>query len=216
MRIAHISDTHGSYEQLSGWLEVLEADLIVHSGDFTAQSRNFAEISSFLNWFSELPIQHKIIVPGNHDWVFEIYDDGSKLHIPKNIHLLIDESIVIDGIKFFGSPCTPAFNNWAFQLYEEFDNEFWRIIPDDTDVLITHGPAYGTLDTTGLKDGLGHLGCKWLRDRIQQLQIKAHLFGHIHGGYGRKKLKHYEALNSSIMTETYRPLNMPQVIEVNL
>jgi hypothetical protein len=44
------------------------------------------------------------------------------------------------GYKFYGSPYTPAFCEWAFQLNETDAIEKWKKIPEDTEILITHGP----------------------------------------------------------------------------
>ncbi len=132
--------------------------------------------------------------------------------VPDNIHLLIADSLEINGVKFYGSSYTPEFNDWAFQLYGEEGKAHWSEIPDDTDVLVTHGPALGTLDETGVIDNPGNIGCLYLRERIVELAIKAHLFGHIHGGYG-KHSSDYLALNSAVLSERYKVINRPQVFE---
>lgn len=105
----------------------------------------------------------------------------------------------------------------------------WPTIPDDTDVLITHGPAKFILDDMygdnelkrqrmaerQTKPYLSALGCKHLAKRVKELEhLKAHLFGHIHGGYGRDESHGYVALNSSIMNEQYAVVNKPQVVVI--
>lgn len=218
MLIVHLSDTHGNYELLSPYLKGLEADVIVHSGDFTHRARDWNEIFHFLKWFNALPFKHKIIVPGNHHLAFEELQRNAHLrstNIPKGIHLLMNEAIVIEDLKFYGSPYTPAFNDWGFQLRGEREAKAcWQKIPEDTDVLITHGPAKGVLDQTRVFGQNEHLGCPHLTKRIWQLHLKAHLFGHIHGGYGRKKVGNYTALNSAVLTENYQLKNAPQILEV--
>ncbi len=63
MRILHISDTHSKHRELP---PLPNADVIIHSGDFTfAGSEN--EAYDFINWFCDLPFQHKIFIAGNHD-----------------------------------------------------------------------------------------------------------------------------------------------------
>ncbi len=56
---------------------------------------------------------------------------------------------MIEGLKFYGSPWQPTFHNWAFNLDRgEEIKKVWDKIPNDTDVLITHGPPFGILDKT--------------------------------------------------------------------
>jgi len=217
MKIVHISDTHGLHNDktLSDQLKVIKADAIVHSGDFSHS--NWDSTREFFDWYLALDFEHKIVVPGNHDRFIERLTTDAyarKELMPAGLNLLIDEEIEIDGVKFYGSPFTPQFYNWAFQLYGEEGIEKWKQIPDDVNVLITHGPAKGMLDTVSeLKND--PLGCPFLKERIQQLpNLKAHLFGHIHGGYGREEINGVLYLNSSILDEKYRVTNKPQVFEI--
>lgn len=222
MKIVHISDTHGAHGSLleNRLLEIYEAekpDVIVHSGDFMMKSMDWESANDFITWYLKLPFKHKLLIPGNHDCFIEMLSKNDyvrKQLIPEEIHLLIDSSVVIDGVKFYGSPFTPEFHNWCFMLDHDKQQTHWKNIPDDTDVLITHGPAYGVLDQTGMEHNPGHLGCVFLLKRIQELDIKAHLFGHIHGGYGREDVNGYLALNSSILNERYKMTNSPQVFSL--
>lgn len=225
MKIVHISDTHGLHEHFLGiWLKEIYAehkpDIIAHSGDFMQRAMRYQDLADFLEWFMKLPFQHKILVPGNHDvWCQQLENNDylKKALIPGNLHLLINEELVIDGVKFWGSPYTPEFMNWGFQLHQHEAKAMWSLIPDDTNVLITHGPAKGILDYISLKNGIPSeaLGCHFLKARIQQLaSLKAHLFGHIHGGYGKSEQDGYVALNSAILNEKYKVANKPQLIEI--
>lgn len=225
MKIVHLSDTHGWHHgSVTTWLEEVaeqeKPDAIVHSGDFMKHAMKYEDFEGFINWFQKLPFQHKILVPGNHDmWAecleYDTYLKGELL--PHDIHLLICESVVIDGVKFYGSPYTPAFCNWGFQLRPYEQEVHWKNIPDDTDVLITHGPAKGILDYINIINGEPKeaLGCEFLTKRIDDLNLQAHLFGHIHGAYGRKEESGYVALNSAILNESYKVQNKPQIVEVN-
>lgn len=225
MKIVHLSDTHGWHEgRVTSWLEEIierdKPDVIVHSGDFMKYAMKYQDFEDFINWFKKLPFQHKILVPGNHDmWTEPLeYDTFLKGEfVPKDIHLLICESVVIDGVKFYGSPYTPAFRDWGFQLKLHEQQVHWKDIPDKTDVLITHGPAKGILDCINIGNGLPKegLGCEYLTKKIGDLNLQAHLFGHIHGGYGRTEENGYVALNSAILNENYKVQNKPQVVEVN-
>lgn len=218
MKIVHISDTHGAHGPLlESWLLDIfdreQPDMIIHSGDFMMKSMDWKSAEDFINWYMKLPFKHKLLIPGNHDCFIEMLSKNDYVRNqlkPKELHLLMAESVVIDGIKFYGSPYTPEFKNWCFMLNDEEQKTHWEKIPDDTDVLITHGPAYGVLDETGEEFTPGNLGCPFLLKRIQELNIKAHLFGHIHGGYGKVDSNGYLSLNSSVLNERYYMTNLPQ------
>lgn len=87
------------------------------------------------------------------------------------------------GIEVYGAPWQPEFYNWAFNLYPGTElKEKWDLIPDSTDVLITHGPPRMILDR--VDDGT-FTGCAQLRDAIvDRVKPRLHIFGHIHEGYG--------------------------------
>jgi len=224
VKIVHLSDTHGWHEhKVNAWLEEIaeqeQPDVIVHSGDFMKHAMKYQDFKAFVEWYQKLPFKHKILVPGNHDMWTEFLENNAYLKgqlVPKDLHLLICESVVIDGVKFYGSPYTPWYYDWGFQLYRHEQEVHWKDIPDDTDVLITHGPAKGVLDYINVIDGVPKeaLGCEYLTQRIGELDIKAHLFGHIHAAYGRSEQQGYTALNSAIVGEDYKVKNRPQIIEV--
>lgn len=82
-------------------------------------------------------------------------------------------------LKIYGSPWTPKHGNWAFQ-YPRDGTNIWRdTIPEDPDILLTHGPPEYHLD-------LDKLGCSYLREEIQAKPPLLHVFGHIHAGYGKR------------------------------
>jgi len=64
----------------------------------------------------------------------------------------------------------------------------WKNIPEDTEVLITHGPAHGTLDQNISSGKVKSFGCKILETELQKLKkLKLHLFGHVHEAKGVEK-----------------------------
>lgn len=87
------------------------------------------------------------------------------------------------GINIFGSPWQPEHINMAFNLPRgEALRQKWSEIPDNTDVLITHTPPYGILDS--LEDGT-HVGCEELLEAVaERVKPRVHVFGHIHECYG--------------------------------
>lgn len=179
MKIFHISDTHGYHNQI----QLPEYDIIVCSGDcsnYYDSPRNSVEVWKFIEWYKTLP-GIKIYVPGNHDTSIERKHITSKDFADNGICMLIDEQIIFDGIKFYGSPWTPQFGQWAYMKARHKMDIIWQQIPSDTDVLITHGPPKGILDLTENRDHqLEQCGDKSLLNFVNKLHIKYHLFGHVH------------------------------------
>ena len=93
------------------------------------------------------------------------------------------------------------------------------MIPDDTDILITHGPPYGILDRTSFyHEGEDpHVGCKELLDAVtEKLKLRLHLFGHVHPGHGvySNNIWPTKFVNAAICDEKYRPIQKPIVVEL--
>lgn len=216
MKIVFISDTHGKHEYLTSkaYNNILgKGDVLVHAGDVSNVGK-FFEIKEFLDWFSNTEFTHKIFIAGNHDFGFETNFDITPEYKEKGVHYLFDNEVVIDGIKFYGSPWQPEFNNWAFNLPRgEKLAEKWDKIPIDTDVLITHGPAYGMLDYT--INGQ-QVGCVDLYHRIMEVQPKIHVCGHIHWAYGQKNHFGIEFINACTLNEKYQHENEPIVIDFDI
>ena len=157
-------------------------------------------------------VEHKIAIAGNHDFSFEDSRRGSAVATCTNFTYLEDQEHIIDGVKFYGTPWQPWFYNWAFNVMEESKREMiWSMIPDDTDVLIVHGPPYMHGDEC--RDG-SNVGCKMLAQRIREVKPKYVICGHIHESYGRYKLGQTEIINASIMDFRYRPVNKPIILEI--
>ena len=206
MKLVVISDTHAMHRRL----DVPDGDVLIHCGDSLGYG-TLIELEDLNNWFGTLPHKHKILISGNHDWCFQRNPKESHLAL-SNATYLKDSAIVIDGIKFYGTPWQPKFFNWAFNLPRgEALKEKWDMIPDDTDVLITHGPPYKVLDFTRQGESVG---CEELLDAVLRVKPKVHAFGHVHNAYGQSKFHGIEFVNASICTEGYRPLNKPMEIVI--
>ena len=135
VRIVCISDTHTLHRQVT----VPDGDVLIHAGDICNHGTR-GEVKQFVSWLGELPHRHKIFIAGNHDWPFDKHGRHAH-HWIKHGTYLQDTAIMIEGLKFYGSPWQPEFCNWAFNLPRGKRLEFvWSSIPDDTDVLITHTP----------------------------------------------------------------------------
>ena len=197
MRILHLSDTHGAHHRL---YNPPDADVIVHSGDFTMTGSE-AEAIDFLNWFCELPHKHKIFICGNHDaCLYGANIDG----LDSNVHYLCNSGIEIDGIKFYGVPM------FMEDCVTDRQTKFYENIPSDTEVLITHSPAYGILD---FDDNINY-GSHELLAKLSSLNLKAHLFGHIHAQHGILKKNGTIFSNGAIMNANYTNLLPSNVIEI--
>lgn len=214
LRIVCISDTHNCNEQI----EIPDGDILIHAGDATIRG-TFDEINEFASWFAGLPHRYKIFIAGNHDWLFET-SPASARNFVRNIIYLQDSSVEIEGLKIYGSPWQPRYFDWAFNLNRGPElAEKWKLIPADTNILITHGPPNGILDEVPRQYFTENTGCEALRERIDQLMplgnLKLHVFGHIHCGYGQTTQFGVKFVNASTCDEDYRPTQPPVVLELS-
>lgn len=208
MRIVAISDTHLYHLKQS--IPIPDGDMIIHAGDATCIG-DWSEIRAFALWYSKLPHKYKIFVAGNHDWGFQERHVESVGILPSEIIYLQDSSVTIEGIKIYGSPWQPEFCNWAFNLPRgKTIARKWKLIPKDTNILVTHGPPYGQRDLTMHGE---HVGCEELQQAIYKIRPKYHIFGHIHHSHGRSVDMYTQYINAAICDESYRPNNDPIVFD---
>lgn len=211
MRIVCISDTHNAHKGII----LPDGDVLVHAGDATGQGLS-SEIERFLDWFSTQPHPHKILVAGNHDWLFQRHPEMASqlLNSHPSITYLQDSGTVIDGVRFWGSPWQPWFCDWAFNLPRQSAEirEVWSQIPVDSDVVITHGPPHGVLDQVR---GGHHLGCEELAARIAIVRPRLHIFGHIHDSFGVAISPITAYVNACTCDEDYRPTHRPIVVDLD-
>lgn len=208
MKVIAISDTHGYHDQLS----LPSGDVLIHAGDVSSRG-NKQEVQDFLQWFSDLNYEHKIFIAGNHDFFFERADsDMITSIIPDNVIYLNDSGISIGGFNIWGSPVTPWFFDWAFNRHRGADiKKHWDLIPQNIDILITHGPVYGVLDRTihGQR-----VGCEVLKDAIDVIKPKVHICGHIHESYGQVQTMDTLYINASVLDVRYRLVNDAVLFEI--
>lgn len=209
MKIWHISDTH-SYH---GLLKVPDVDVVIFSGDCSNPRDPYLgsnEVLNFLEWFSSLNIKHKIMIAGNHDTCIE-----KRLITPGDIHskgiIYLENSLTeIEGLKIWGSPITPEFGvGWAFNRKKDKINKTWETIPNDVNIIVTHGPPKTIMDLSYDSNRvLEFCGCSALYKHIEKINPKAVLFGHIHNNEkivnaGIRKLPHLQTIfsNGSVVTD---------------
>ena len=233
-RITHISDTHNKHKSLDGKLP--GGDILIHSGDISSLGRKH-EVSDFIKWFSKQEYRYKIFIAGNHDMSFdrEILLRDKLAHfegrtewdtecadgkpqwlidmlasLDSNTFYLENSSIEFDNIKIWGSPYSATFGyNWAFNVDRGYDsNRLWNQIPQDTDIVITHGPIYGYCDKTA--NTYENVGCVDLYNRLKEINTPLHFSGHIHEGYGYKETTWGGyAFNGCTCNLRYEALNPP-------
>ncbi len=226
------SDTHNRH----GLLDIPNnVDIAIFAGDGSVEkepSLNNNEYRDFLDWYASLVhIKHKILIGGNHDTALgkglvnmgDFYKDYQSITYLDHMHCMID------GIKIFGSPYTPTFGtDWAFNVERANLDAYWEAIPDDADIVITHGPPKGVLDLTTYDSRIGadhrsyfQCGCKFLLEKIKTIQPKFHIFGHVHPeenclNAGMLKIQNCETtfINACVLDLNYNVHNNGHIIEI--
>lgn len=197
MKILHLSDTHGCHHRLQ---DLSETDVVVHSGDFTMTGSE-QEALDFLNWFCDLPYAHKIFICGNHDdCLYGANIDG----LDHNVHYLCNSGIEINNVKFYGVPM------FMGDCVADRQTKNIAKIPSDTDVLITHSPAYGILD---FDDNINY-GDEQLLAKVMEIHPRIHLFGHIHAQQGILTEGGITFSNGALMNADYTALSEPNILEI--
>lgn len=208
MKFVTIADTHGKHQSL----KLPAGDVLIHAGDISMKGGE-GEVLNFLRWFDRQDYEYKVLIAGNHDFFFEREPaDIIQQMIPPKIIYLNDSSVIINGLKIWGSPITPWFFNWAFNRHRgEPIKRHWDFIPGNTDILITHGPVYGILDRNMQGQ---HVGCSDLLNKILEIKPKFHICGHIHESYGTAENAGTTFINASVLNEKYQLTNNPSVFDL--
>lgn len=242
MRFVCISDTHLRHTEHK--LKIPDGDVLIHAGDLTIGG-NYQEIVAAGRWLKSLPHAQKVVIAGNHDFLFQkdrhtaqqaLDAEGELLYLQDSVTGLVGPQ---GGILVYGSPWTPHFYDWAFQLTREGEaadskypdaTKHWKGIPENVQILVTHGPPYGTLDVVTRRQfkwvpGKGEVmdaypqktGDEALARRIHELpSLRLHVFGHIHPGYGKVVDGNGTVfVNASTCDNVYLPVNPPIVVDLN-
>jgi hypothetical protein len=225
MKITIISDTHTKHRYCEN--DLPGGDLLIHGGDFMNSGYNPMDAMEFFKWFDDIDnYDFKVFIAGNHDrWMQDKTEESRGILTGyKTIDYLQDDWMIVGDsdphdpnvktAKIYGSPWQPEFYNWAFNLPRNGDElkSKWDMIHEDTDILITHGPAWGFLDDVEGNRNV-HLGCELLAERIKQIKPKIHICGHIHTGYGHYFDGHTHYFNASILNERYNYAHLPWNID---
>jgi Icc-related predicted phosphoesterase len=205
MRIVCVSDTHSRHDAI----RVPDGDLLIHAGDGTKRGTR-DQVESLDRWLGSLPHRHKVLIAGNHDFAFE--RDATARTWIRHATYLQDEEVVVEGLRIWGSPWQPRFFDWAFNRDRGRDiASVWKLIPNGTDILVTHGPPLGILDMTEADEAVG---CEDLLEHVRRVRPKLHVFGHIHEAYGRTEQDGTIFVNAASCDLAYRPVNAPVVVDL--
>lgn len=214
MRVVCISDTHLKHNALT----LPAGDVLVHAGDATTRG-NLGELALFAAWFERQPHQYKLFVPGNHDVNLEHSKSPAwqLFDFQSGITVLMDSMVTLGGVRFYGAPWTPRHGkgNWAFHYDRDSDEAYdhWARIPDNLDVLITHGPPQGHGDFV-LRNPKDEAGCNVLLEAVERTRPRFHVFGHLHEGYGQYDGDPTTFINAAICDDWYEATHEPIVFDI--
>ncbi|KAH0369496.1 Metallo-dependent phosphatase, partial [Aureobasidium melanogenum] len=214
-RILVLSDTHGPDLTSS---QVEPVDLVIHCGDLTQESKldEFKQAISLLksldaplklviagnhDFTLDTPVfEQKLteagLKPPHEDetvknaygafgearTLLESQRDAGILFLDEGTH----EIELANGalLRVYASPYTPSKAvGWGY-CYDPSEGHDWKI-GNNIDIAITHGPPRGVLDYTHNKQ---RAGCPQLFAAIAGARPLVHCFGHIHEGWGAKKV----------------------------
>lgn len=198
MKIVAFSDCHWLYKDINNFPK---ADLCIFAGDWSGNGEYIQETIGFVNWFKQLPYKYKIAIPGNHDIFCENNIPFTRDYFAmNNMSLLIDEYIEIEGLKIYGTPWCPEFNNWAFMRPDKDLKYIFEAIPNNLDILITHTQPKNICDPLGY-------GSEALRKIIIKKKPKINIFGHAHEGYGFYKTDDTKFYNVAVCSSSDKEHN---------
>lgn len=223
MIIDCVSDLHGNYPELEG------GDLLIVAGDWTLTDSE-ENLRCFEGWLlSEGASKYKetIVIAGNHDnFAYELKRLALTpyLHTLPQVKYLCDSGTEFEGLKIWGSPWTLRFegmnpNCMAFTVETEEDlAKKWALIPDDTDILVTHSPCWGMNDGPHPEVRYGSTSLLRRVVDIGVTKLKLHVCGHIHEGYGVFDIRKWQKrvgespttvfVNASQVNEYYNPVRV--------
>lgn len=224
MKIAVASDFHGNFPNFPELLDQ-DIDLLLCVGDIAGGSRHtnaqYKSMGNFVKWVKDIAPKKCFITPGNHDfWKWDEvwkYRQNSGL-----INCLIDQELEFDGLKVYGTPWSLPLFDWNYMLPEDRLELAYDLIPEDTDILMSHGPALGMADLP-LEPVMGqmrytHLGSMALLKALWHRNIKRVFTGHIHSAtHADIKLSddHDTIVRCvSVLNEEYKVKYPPKVFEL--
>lgn len=219
MKIVCISDVHGKWSKLV----IPECDILISAGDYSFRGE-LHMVRDFHKWMGKQPAKHKISVQGNHEKQVEANFTLSKQMAEEacpGIHFVDEGLVEVEGLKIWCSAITRFFHNWAWNRHPgEEIQKHWDLIPNDSDIIVTHGPCYGLGDSLVQFNGMK---CEWeelklgdgqLLKKVLEVKPKLHVSGHIHPGYGIYGQSGIIFVNAAICDDSYTPVNKPIIVDL--
>jgi Icc-related predicted phosphoesterase len=183
-----VADTHRKHRELV----IPECDILIHCGDFCSFQRDdHGTLDDVDVWFAEAPAKHVICIGGNHDFLLQ-----SREFRFAHATFLEDKLVEIEGFAIYGSPWCPELSGFAYYASKDQLIERWKKIPEGIDILVTHTPPYGFLDIP--TSGGMHLGCPHLRNELNRIRPRLHVFGHIHASHGTHQEGTTQLVNAAV------------------
>ena len=212
LRIGCIADLHGDLPPIPA------CDLLVVAGDLGPPAPGYLNswpagdawlIGEFADWLRSSPAP-VVGCLGNHDRIGELRPALVE-SLPWT--LLHDGGAEVAGLRCWGSPWTRGDGDWAFTGHEARLARAYAQIPAGLDLLVTHGPPAGILDTSA--DGRS-LGSASLADRVEAVRPRLHVFGHIHARGGREESLPggTRFVNAAAAGDGYRSVRGVQAVEL--
>lgn len=208
MRLALTSDTHSYLPEIPS-----DVDAVIHAGDIGPDRDP-------INWYRDVlyPWAVRVGVPifatfGNHCFIGQRH--AVPAGRPDNLSFIVDQAHTINGVKFWFSPWSNMFGSWAYMVDEAGLAARYAEIPEDTEVIVSHGPPKHYGDRI-LWDGvIQNVGSVSLAERAAQLPLLRYIItGHIHEAHGHYLMGAVRVLNVSHVDEMYRPKHAPTIIEL--
>lgn len=215
MRLVCISDLHCHLPHVAH--DIPDGDVLLIAGDwFFFGRKDWWREQRFLDteiapWLSILSgrFANIVAIAGNHDGLFETHPHLVSKNLPWTY--LQDSGCEINGLKIWGTPWTPSFCSWHFQADDRKQKIVADMIPDDTDIVLTHGPVQGILD---VGSGFKRCGSKYMRERARQIKPILYVHGHIHNCHGWYGDGHTVFANCTLVDGLYKPVYQPLVFDI--
>lgn len=224
LKVCSISDSH--QHPLPKILEGVEADILIIAGDWSMQA-TFKEIADFKEGLKAVRPQFGsvVIISGNHEvGIANNPNLMQEIEQECNIKYLCNSFTSVmryysdapveapdEYVYIYGSPYTPKFGGWAYMGYPDEMQKNWARVPEGLDILVSHGPPFGILDTVDTLLGPQSVGCEELRKRLDSMDAPPSvvLFGHIHRNHGSfrwvtSKGKMIDCYNVAVVGEDYQ------------
>ncbi|MHA1737418.1 MAG: metallophosphoesterase family protein [Candidatus Heimdallarchaeota archaeon] len=204
MKIVALSDTHTQHNKL----DIEKCDILLYAGDF--EIRNISDLMEMKRWLLSIDAKHRVVIFGNHDFTDHYATSVLKDLFGENIHYLCNETIILEGIKIFGSSYSPLFNDWAWMKSDDVLTDIWHKIEENTDIVLTHTMPYGILDQVAPR--MNSVGSVSLLKKIKQISPKIQIGGHLHESFGKYTDYVTDYFNVSVLDEFYQLANDYTVI----